>query len=210
MAIPWYGEIHGMEWLGQPYYGMAKNSREGNQARKKRYYQALAERGIRPLQVLAPEAAHPLIKQAISLMTREVDPVDPRIAMRQAGGANEPEPREASPELTAALEAAKARIAEVERQRKALETERDAARAAEAAALEDVRLAAAEAHTARQRGQEAQEKAEAAHNQVEKARERATAALERAERAEATVLRAKSLPGLRGRLMRWMAGDVLD
>lgn len=185
-----------MEWLGQPYYGMAKNSREGNQARKKRYYQALAERGIRPLQVLAPEAAHPLIKQAVGLMTREVDPVDPRIAMRQAGGTNEPEPGEASPDLIAALDAAKARIEAGERQRKALAAERDAARAAEAVALEEAKLAAAEGHTAHQLASEAQDRAEAAHL--------------RAEKAEATIRQAKSLPGFRGRLVRWIAGSVLD
>ena len=76
---------------------MAKNSREGNQSRKKRYYEALAERGIRPVQVLAPESAHPLIRQAATLMTRDEAPLEPRAALRRAGGANEPEPVGASP-----------------------------------------------------------------------------------------------------------------
>ncbi len=37
----------------------------------------------------------------------------------------------------------------------------------------------------------------------------AQAALQRAEKAEAAMRLAKSLPGVRGRLVRWLAGDVL-
>lgn len=182
---------------------MAKNSREGNQSRNKRYREVLAERGIRPVQVLAPEGAHPLIRQAAGLMTRDDDPLDPRAALRRAGGANEPELGEASPDLIAEIEAAKARIAEIERQaearrvlmveaterqRRALEAERDAAMAAEAAARENVHVLA--------------EAAEKAAGDVQKA-------LQRAKRAEVTIQRTKALPGMRGRLVRWLAGDVL-
>jgi chromosome segregation ATPase len=37
----------------------------------------------------------------------------------------------------------------------------------------------------------------------------AQAAIQRAEKAEAAMRRAKTLPGVRGRLVRWLAGDVL-
>jgi len=194
----------------EPYYGMAKNSREGNQSRKKRYYEALAERGIRPVQVLAPESAHPLIRQVAGLMTRDDDPLEPRAALRRAGGTNEPEPGEASPTSRGELEAARKRIAEIERQaearriimaeaferhRQVLEAERDAARAAEAVEREKARVTALEA-------QEASMLVRAAQGQ-------ATEATERAEKAEAAIRQAKTLPGIKGRLVRWLARDVL-
>lgn len=182
---------------------MAKNSREGNQNRNKRYREALAARGVRPVQVLAPEAAHQLIRQAAGLMTRDNDPMDPRAALRKIGGANEPDETHAIPEAVAELEAAKARIMQVEqeseagkRQRQALEAERDAARAAEAAAREKAQVTATEAQAAASTAQEAQK--------------RATEALGRAEKAETAIQQARSLPGVRGRLMRWLAGDVLE
>jgi chromosome segregation ATPase len=191
---------------------MAKNTRTGNQNRNKRYREAMAERGIRPVQVFAPEAAHPLLKQAAGLMTREQEPVEPRAALRQVGGANEPGPDgTTSPDLAAELQAAHARIeaieraaaerqaeieAAAERQRQALEARLDAAKASEVAAQEEARWLAAEGRTAARLTREAQE--------------RVREVLERAEKAESTIRRAKSLPGLRGRLMRWMAGDTLD
>jgi chromosome segregation ATPase len=128
-----------------------------------------------------------------------------------AEGANSLPP---DPELSAALdaakadliaahveiEAAKAQIAQIEmmaeRQRQALEAERDAARAAEAAEREKVQATATEAQVAAKTAQEAQK--------------RATEALGRAEKAETAIRQAKSLPGVRGRLVRWMAGDVLE
>ena len=187
---------------------MAKNTRTGNQNRNKRYREALAERGIRPVQVFAPEAAHPLLKQAAGLMTREQEPVEPRAALRQVGGANEPGPEDAvSPDLAAELQAARAKIeaiereaaerqAEAERQRQALEARLDAAKASEVAAQEEARWLAAEKRTAARLTRETQE--------------RAKEALERAEKAELTIRRTKSLPGLKGRLVRWLAGDVLE
>ena len=168
---------------------MAKNSREGNQSRKKRYYEALAERGIRPVQVLAPESAHPLIRQAATLMTRDEAPLEPRAALRRAGGANEPEPGEASPGLAAELEAAKARIAEIERQAEA-------------------RLAIV-IEAAERRRLALEKEAQKAVKAVQDAEGRAAAALQRAEKAEATIQQAKAMPGLKGRLIRLLAGDVL-
>jgi multidrug efflux pump subunit AcrA (membrane-fusion protein) len=188
---------------------MVKNSREGNQNRNKRYREALAARGIRPVQVLAPEGAHQLIRQAAGLMTLDDDPLDPRAAFRKIGGANEPDNAYAVPEMVAELEAAKVRIMQIEheaeaqrleieaekRQRQALEAERDAARAAETAEREKAQATATEAQAAARTAQEAQE--------------RATEALGQAEKAETTIRQARSLPGVRGRLVRWLAGDAL-
>ncbi len=189
---------------------MAKNSREGNQNRNKRYREVLAARGIRPVQVLAPEGAHQLIRQAAGLMTRDDDPLDPRAAFRKIGGANEPDNAHAVPEVVAKLEAAKVRIMQIEheaearrleieaekRQRQALEAERDAARVAETAEREKAQATATEAQAAVIASQEAQEQARKA--------------LKRAEKAETAMKQARSLPGLKGRLVRWLAGHVLD
>ena len=189
---------------------MVKNSREGNQNRNRRYREALAARGIRPVQVLAPEGAHQLIRQAAGLMTRDDDPLDPRAALRKIGGANEPDEAHVVPEVVAELEAANARITRIEReaearrleieaekrQRQALEAERDAAKAAEAAEREKAQVKAIEA--------------QAAAIAAEIAQERATEALGRAEKAETTIRQTRSLPGVRGRLVRWLAGNALE
>ena len=176
---------------------MAKNSKDGNRERAARRRAALAERGIRPIQVLAPEAAHPLIRQAAILMTRDDAPLEPRAALRQAGGANEPEPGEASPGLAAELEAAKARIAEIERQAEA--------RLAMVIDAAERRRKALE----REKAQASAEEARKAVKAVQDAEGRTTAALRRAEKAEATIRQAKAMPGLKGRLIRLLAGDVL-
>ena len=189
---------------------MAKNSREGNQNRNKRYREALAVRGIRPVQVLAPEGAHQLIRQAAELMTRDDDPLDPRTALRKIGGANEPDKAHVMSEVAAELEAAKARITQIEheaearrleieaekRQRQALEAERDAARAAEAAEREKAQATATEAQATAKNAQEAQEQAREV--------------LGRTEKAEAAIRQARSLPGFKGRLVRWLTGNVLE
>jgi chromosome segregation ATPase len=178
---------------------MAKNSREGNQTRNKRYREALAERGIRPVQVLAPESAHLLIRQAANLMTRDGDPMEPRAAMRAAGGANEPELDGASVKLLAELEAARSRIAVVE-----LDTEK---RRAEIEAIERHMKALQTERDAAMRGQVTErEKAQLA---VTEAQKRTLETLQRAEKAEAAIRQAKTMPGIRGRLVRWLAGDVL-
>lgn len=190
---------------------MGKNTREGNRERAARRRAALAARGIKQILLMAPEQAHPLLKQAAGLMTREQEPVEPRAALRRVGGANEPGPEDAvSPALAAELQAARARIeaiereaaerqAEAERQRQALEARLDAAKASEVAAQEEARWLAAERRAAARRTREALEQAREALERAETAK----------EKAESTIRRAKSLPGLRGRLVRWMAGDVL-
>lgn len=170
---------------------MAKNSRDGNQSRNKRYREALAARGIRPIQVLAPESAHPLIRQAAGLMTRDDDPLEPRAALRRAGGTNEPEPGEASPGLIAELETAKARLVEIERQAEARQAEIEAARR-QRKALE-TELAAARMVEAVER-----EKAKAAAQKVIEADRKARLAW-------APVRRIRTMRGLRGRLARWIA-----
>jgi chromosome segregation ATPase len=179
-----------------PLQDMAKNSPEGNRERVARHRKSLSERGIKQLQVMAPEAAHDLIRQAVRLMTSHDDPLEPRAALRRAGSANEPELGEASTELLAELETTRHRLtavereaekqrAEIETQAKAreriLQAERDAARAAEAESK-------SEAHGATRAAQEA---------------------TERAEKAETAIRQAKALPGIKGRLVRWLAGDVL-
>jgi len=168
---------------------MAKNTRDGNRERAARRRAALAERGIKQVLLMAPEQAHPLLKQAATLMTRDDDPLEPRAALRRAGGANEPEPGEASPGLAAELEAAKARIAEIERQAEA-------------------RLAIV-IEAAERRRLALEKEAQKAVKAVQDAEGRAAAALQRAEKAEATIQQAKAMPGLKGRLIRLLAGDVL-
>jgi hypothetical protein len=189
---------------------MAKNTREGNRERAARRREALTERGIKQVLLLAPEQAHPLLKQAASLMTRADDPMEPRTALRRAGGANEPERGEASLEPMAELEAARNQIIEIERQaekhrieieaqaavrERALQAERDAARAAEMTERKKALATAAEAEATKIIAQAAQEQA--------------IKALGRAEKAETAIHQARNLPGVRGRLVRWLAGDVL-
>jgi chromosome segregation ATPase len=98
--------------------------------------------------------------------------------------------------LTAQLDATRAEIEAEKRQRQALEAERDAARAAEAAEREKAQATATEAQAAARIAQDAQEQA--------------TEALGRAEKAETVIRQARSLPGLRGRLVRWLARDALE
>ena len=176
---------------------MAKNSRDGNRERAARRRAALAERGIKQVLLMAPEQAHPLLKQAATLMTRDDDPLEPRAALRRAGGANEPEPGEASPGLAAELEAAKARITEIERQAEA--------RLAIVIEAAERRRLALEQEKAQVSAKEAQKAVKA----VQDAEGRAAAALQRAEKAEATIQQAKAMPGLKGRLIRLLAGNVL-
>ncbi|ABQ29213.1 hypothetical protein Acry_3620 (plasmid) [Acidiphilium cryptum JF-5] len=178
---------------------MAKNSRDGNRERAARRRAALAERGIKQVLLMAPEQAHPLLKHAASLMTRDDDPLEPRAALRRAGGANEPEPGDASPGLAAELEAAKARIAEIERQAEAQRV------MADDAAERQRRLLEVEQEKARASAEEAQKAARSA----QAAEGRAAEALRRAEKAEAAISQAKTMPGIKGRLVRWLAGDVL-
>lgn len=189
---------------------MAKNSREGNRERAARRRTGLAARGLEQFQVIAPSEAKLLIRRAADLMTRETDPVEPRSALRQVGGVNEPEPDGTPPDVVAELEAARKRIAEMERQAEAsriitseatkrrnqvMEAELDAARAAEEAERKKARETVLEAREAARAAQEAQG--------------RVAEALQRAEKAETVIRQAKSLPGLKGRLVRWLAGDVL-
>ena len=181
------------------------------QERNKRYRTGLEERGIKAFQVVAPETAKGLFRRAAELMTRDNDPMEPRQAMRLVGGANEPELGEGAPALLAELDAARNLIAAVERdaekrrseieeqaeaRERALQVERDAAKAAEAAGRTKIQAAILEAQEAAKTAQEAQG--------------RATEATERAEKAEATIRQAKTLPGLKGRLVRWLAGGVLE
>jgi chromosome segregation ATPase len=178
--------------------------------RNKRYRTGLEERGIKAFQVVAPEKAKGLFRRAAELMTRDNDPMEPRQAMRLVGGANEPESGDGTLALLAELDAARSRVAavefdaekrraEIEEQAKArervLQAERDEARAAEGTEREKVATIALEAQEAARAAQEA--------------KKRATEALERAEKAETAIRQAKALPGIKGRLVRWLAGDVL-
>ena len=130
-----------------------------------------------------------------------------------ARGANSlpPDPEQAAALEAAQIEAGRARAAEAEAQAAlvqakehgqilaaqldATRAERDAAKAAEAAEREKVQATAMEAQAAARTAQEAQEQA--------------AEALGRAEKAETAIRQARSLPGVRGRLLRWLAGGVL-
>ena len=145
------------------------------------------------MQVFAPEEAHWLIRQAARLMTRDDEPLDPRAALLKIGGANEPDEAHVVPEMVAELGAAKVRIMQIEREAEARRVEIE---------VNKRQRQTLEAE------QDAARAAEAA--KCEKAQERATEALRRAEKAEIAIRQTKNLPGVRGRLVRWLAGNVLD
>ncbi len=180
---------------------MARNSAEGNKARTARYRAGLAARGIRPVQLYAPEGAHALLRQAAGLMTREQDPLEPRQAMRQASGANEPgqghgDQGGGEQELAAA-------VATVEAVRAELAGARDAERRAEQRAL-----AQAEAARAAEEGTiAALARVEAAERERDGIKDELQAMGVTAAEARAEVGRFRQVPGLRGRVMRWLARD---
>jgi len=70
------------------------------------------------------------------------------------------------------------------------------------------KIAQIEAETVQQRTIWEAER-EAAIDSQAKAQKRAEEALQRAERAETAIRQAKALPGIKGRLVRWLTGDVL-
>jgi chromosome segregation ATPase len=174
-------------------------------------------------------------------MTRDKDPLEPRAALRRAGGGNEPDITEVPADLLADLEEARNRVAkaeaEVERQRVEIEAAgareqalKDALKAARAAVISErefgdmsrTLLADFEAHAKSKEADlqaelAAAKAAEAARHEevqeaarsVQEAQERATEALQRAEKAETTVRQAKAMPGIKGWLVRWLAGAVL-
>jgi len=182
---------------------MARNSAEGNKARVARYRAGLAARGIRPVQLYAPEGAHALLRQATGLMIREQDPLEPRQALRQASGANDPE--EASFDLG---KREWALAAEIETVRAELIAAQEAERQAGQRALEQTEAARVETR-----------RAETAEGEVAAVKEREAAALTRADSAErareaaeaaaaqtrAEIRQFQEAPGLRGRVIRWLA-----
>lgn len=152
---------------------MAKNSTEGNRTRTARYRAALAERGIRPVQLLAPENAHVLLRQAVGLMTQEQGPLEPRAALRQAGGANEAgdgaEEAAMRSKLADAEDRARALLAELEAAREAGRWMKQARVAGAAAALAVVRT---ELEAAQGREKAAQEAADAFRDELARIRGR--------------------------------------
>ena len=174
---------------------MAKNSAEGNKERTARYRAGLAARGIRPVQLYAPEGAHGLLRQAVGLMSREQDPLEPRQAMRQASGANDPgeghdDQSQERQALAVAVEAVRAELAEAKNAER--QAEQRALTQAEAARIATEGTAAALARA---------EMAERA--QADLADElRAAEAVAVQARAEAK--RLQQAPGLRGRVVRWL------
>jgi hypothetical protein len=182
---------------------MVKNSAEGNKARTARYRAGLAARGIRPVQLYAPEAAHALLRQVAGLMSREQDPLEPRQAMRQASGANDPgqehgdqgRDEQALAAAVAAVEAAKVELAEA----------RDAERQAKQQALAQAEVArvAAEGTVAAIGRAEAAERAQALLADELQAAE-AAAAETRAEAA-----RFQKMTGVRSKVVRWLAHQAI-
>lgn len=101
--------------------------------------------------------------------------------------------------MRAELEAAQSRIAAVE-----LDAEK---RRADIEAIERHMQALQAERDAAMRGQVAErEKAQLA---VTEAQKRTLEILQRADKAEAAIRQAKALPGIRGRLVRWLAASVL-
>lgn len=114
-------------------------------------------------------------------------PVDRRSYAREvlkavASGSNSLPP---DPEMVAELENMRSKIEAAELQIKTLEAERDAAKESEAKRIAEAKQI------------------------VQDARNLAKTASGRAKNAENTIKRVKSLPGIKGRLVRWLAGEVL-
>ncbi|WP_035231709.1 MULTISPECIES: hypothetical protein [Acidiphilium] len=220
---------------------MVKNSRDGNRERAARRRDGLATRGVEQFQIIAPPEAKPLLREAARLMTRGKDPLDPRAALRRAGGGNEPDITEEPADLLAELEEARNRVAkaEAEAEQRRVEVEaaeareqalKDALKAARAAVISErefgdmsrTLLADFEAHT---KSKEAalqaelaaakvaetarQEEAQGATKAAQEAQGRATAALQRAEKVEGAIRQVKAMSGIKGWLVRLLAGDVL-
>ncbi|MEE3504603.1 hypothetical protein [Acidiphilium acidophilum] len=182
------------------------DKRKSDAERQERRRQRLAVDGIKPMTVHFPDQDRSIVRD---LSRRVLDGQSIRQVMRELGGSNQPDGNVVPPEVLAELDYVKARlvaiereaasqlaeIEEAERQRRTLEAERDVARVAEAEERAKVHTTATEAQAATRAAQEA--------------KERTTEALQRAEKAETAIRRARSLPGVRGRLVRWLAGDVL-
>ena len=174
---------------------MAKNSAEGNKERTARYRAGLATRGIRPVQLYVPEGAHALLRQAAGLMSREQNPLEPRQAMRQASGANDPgeghsDQSQEEQALATMVEAVKAELTKAQ----------DAERQAEQRALTQAETAriATEGTIAALARAEMAERAQA--NLADELR----AAEAMAVQAQAETKRFQQAPGLRGRVVRWL------
>ncbi len=182
---------------------MAKNSAEGNKARAARYRAALAARGIHPVQLLAPETSHALLKQAVGLMTREQDPLEPRQALRQASGANDP-----GEAASFADAGAQDLAAEIEAVRKELAAAQEAERLTQQRALagtEAARVEAKRAETAEDEATLARAREAAAIVRAEGAERKQEAAEAIAAQARAEADRFQKVPGLRGRVVKWLA-----
>ncbi len=153
----------------------------GARARKKRLHSRRAEAGLAQISAWVPIERRSYARDVLKAV---------------ASGANSLPP---DPGLEAELEEARAKIELIEKegvqQRAILEAERDAARAAEAEGRTKIDVATVEAKEAARAAQEAQD--------------RATEALQRAEKAETAIQQAKTMPGIKGRLVRWLIGDVL-
>jgi hypothetical protein len=174
------------------------DKQQSDAERQQRRRQRLADVGIKPMTVHFPELDRPIVRD-LSRMVLAGQPI--RQAMRLLGGTNEPEPDSdrASVELRAELEAAQSRIAAVE-----LDAEK---RRADIEVIERHMQALQAERDAAMRGQVAErEKAQLA---VTEAQKRTLEILQRADKAEAAIRQAKALPGIRGRLVRWLAASVL-
>lgn len=168
-----------------------KKLENGANRRTKRYRENLSARGIALFQVAAPESARGLFREAAELMVREDDPLAPHAAFRKIGGANDPDMQVVADELAATRLAAQVAAARI----LALEAELDAAK--RATTTEQKRNAAIVA------------KVQSLEKGASDAQKRADQVLGRAKKAETAIRQAKTMPGIRGRLVRWLAGGVL-
>ncbi|HQT90347.1 MAG TPA: hypothetical protein PK677_17745 [Acidiphilium sp.] len=190
------------------------NKQTSDAERQKRRRQRLADVGIKPMTVQFPEPDRFLVRD---LSRRVLDGQPIRQAMRVLSGVNEPETDASPVELLVELDAARNRIAEVEREAEKrrveieerdellraahdravhLQAERDAARAAEVEGRAKIDAVTVEAKEAATAAQEAQG--------------RATEALQRAVKAETAFRQAKTMPGIKGWLVRWLVAGLAD
>ncbi len=183
---------------GEGCHVMVKNSAEGNKARTARYRAGLAARGIRPVQLHVPEGAHALLRQAAGLMTREQDPLEPRQAMRQASGTNDP--GDVQIDQSGGEQVLAATVAAMEAVRAELAEAREAERRAEQRALAQAQAA-----------QAAEEGVVAALARVEAGERTQVTLADKLQAAEVAAVQAqveaerlRRMPGLRGEIVRWL------
>jgi hypothetical protein len=184
-----------------------EDKRKADAERQDKRRQRLAAVGIRPMTVQFPEADRPLVRD-LSRHVLDGQPI--RQAMRALGGSNELISDEASAELRAELEALRNRVAEVESEAKNRQAEIETVKGRERALLAQRDAALVAESSEREKAETAMAEARTASDKAVDAEGRASGTLRRAKAAEKIVRKVQDLPGVRGWLVRWLAGAVLE